>query len=81
MTTADVQFFAITVGILAGIFLNSRALGRMEDRMNARFRAIETRFNALEARIDRILAELGTFHSIQGEHKAKIDALARKQGL
>ena len=81
MNSANIQFFAILIGILAGIFFNNRALERMEDRIDARFSAIEGRFNALDSRIDRIFNELGTFHSIQGEHKAKIEALERKQGL
>ncbi len=115
-TTA--QFITIIVGILAGIFLNNRALDRLEDRMEAKFAKAEernearlskleernearlakleernearltkledrmnTRFNSLDGRIDRIFGELGTFHSIQGEHKSKIDILERKQGL
>ncbi len=49
--------------------------------MNARFSSIKGRFDALDSRIDRIFNELRTFHAVQGEHKAKIEALERKQGL
>ena len=59
MNSANVQFAAIILGILAGIFLSNRAVERLEDRMNSRF-------NALDARMDRIFSEFGTFPSIQG---------------
>ena len=101
MNSANVQFAVIIVGILAGIFLNNRAVERLEDRLsksedrtNTRFSALEakmdtrfsaleakmdSRFNAMDARIDRIFSEFSTFHSIQGEHKAKIDALEKER--
>ena len=93
MPHTDILGFGITILILLiGTFLSRSdiaslrnetrsQLDSMRSEMNSRFSALDSRFNALDARIDRIFNELGTFHSIQGEHKAKIEALERKQGL
>ncbi len=79
MNSANVQFGVIIVGILAGIFLNNRAVERLEDRISKSEDRINSRFNALDARTDRIFSEFGTFHSIQGEHKAKLEELEKKR--
>ncbi len=92
----DVLGFGLTILLLLiGIFLgradiaalrgemnNLRGeMNNLRGEMNNLRGEMNSRFNALDARIDRIFTELGTFHSIQGEHKAKIEALERKQGL
>ncbi len=82
MHNTDVLGFGITILVLIiGTFLNRNDVaslrGELRGEMNALRGEMNSRFNALDARIDRIFSEFGTFHSIQGEHKAKIDALEK----
>ena len=49
------------------------------NEVNNRFNEVSNRFNNIDARIDRIHQDFGTFHSVQGEHKAKIDVLERRR--
>ncbi len=89
MPHTDILGFGITILILlTGIFLGRAdtsalrgEINNLRGEINNLRGEMNARFNAMDARIDRIFGELGTFHSIQGEHKAKIDALERKQGV
>ena len=86
MSHDNVQFVLILLSIFAGILFNNRGLDKLEARLAAlqvemgnRFNEVSNRFNSVDARIDRIHQDFGTFHSVQGEHKAKIDALERRE--
>ena len=82
MPHTDILGFGITILILLiGIFLGRADISALRAEITNLRGEMNSRFNAMDARIDRIFGEFGTFHSIQGEHKAKIDALERKQGL
>ncbi len=95
MSHDNVQFVLILLSIFVGILFNNRGLDKLEARLaalqvemnnrfnevNNRFNEVNNRFSSVDARIDRIHQDFGTFHSVQGEHKAKIDALERRSAV
>ena len=84
MHNTEALGFGITILVLlVGIFLSRSDITSLRNEVRGEISSLRgemnTRFNALDARIDRIFSELGTFHSIQGEHKAKIEALEKNR--
>jgi hypothetical protein len=66
---------AITIGvpvlaILFGVLVNQQGLKDLRIEINARF-------NAMDARIDRIHNDFAQFHHTQGQHDSRLDALER----
>ena len=56
----------LTIGIpvfviLFGILLNQRAVDKLEARMDARFNAVDGRFEGVNARLDRMQSDLAHF--------------------
>lgn len=68
---------ALTVGIpvlaiLFGILLNQRGLDKLESRLDGGI-------NGLEARLDRMQADLSMFFRTLGQHDADIDHLKKNR--
>jgi hypothetical protein len=75
---------ALTVGIpvfviLFGILFNQRGLDKLEARMNVLESRIDGRMHGIEARLDRMQADLSMFYRILGEHGADIDHLKKNR--
>ena len=75
---------AVTIGvpvlaILFAALINRAGLHRLEDHRNKRWNSMEARFEAcltaMEARFDAFYRDFHVFHSILGEHRAKLDRL------
>jgi len=61
------------VAILFGILFNQGAVDKLETR-------IDGRFNAVDARLDRMQADLSQFYRTLGQHDADIVNLKEKKG-
>jgi len=75
---------ALTIGIpvfviLFGILFNQRGLDKLEARIDGRINGLEGWFNGIEARLDRMQADLSMFYRILGEHGADIDHLKKNR--
>jgi hypothetical protein len=60
-----------TVMVLLGIFLNQRSFDRLESSLGSRM-------DRVEARLDRLEADLREFFRTLGQHEAKIENLERR---
>jgi len=60
-----------TVMVLVGIFLNQRSFDRLESSLGGRM-------DRLEARLDRIEADLREFYRTLGQHDARLDNLEKR---
>jgi len=60
-----------TVMVLVGIFLNQRSFDRLESSLGGRM-------DRLEARLDRIEADLREFFRTLGQHDARLDNLEKR---
>jgi hypothetical protein len=60
-----------TVMVLVGIFLNQRSFDRLESNLGGRM-------DRLEARLDRIEADLREFYRTLGQHDARLDNLEKR---
>jgi hypothetical protein len=57
--------------VLVGIFLNQRSFDRLESSLGGRM-------DRLEARLDRIEADLREFYRTLGQHDARLDNLEKR---
>jgi hypothetical protein len=71
----NVQLYIVvglpTITVLVGIFLNQRSIDRLE-------RSLGSRIDRLEARLDRIVADLREFYRTLGQHDARLDNLEKR---
>jgi hypothetical protein len=59
-----------TVMVLVGIFINQRSFDRLENSLGGRM-------DRLEARLDRIAADLREFYRTLGQHDARLDNMEK----
>ena len=80
--TVGVPLIAILAGIL---FARSdvkdlrKNMQRLEDKMDARFAEVNARINRIEAELSKIDDHLIQFHAITGKLDGRLDALERQQ--
>ena len=65
--------------VLLGIFLNQRAIDRLENSLGSRIDRLEARMDKFEARLDRLEADLREFYRTLGQHDARIDGLEKRR--
>ena len=53
-------------------------IAQLRADMNLGFARVDSRFNAMDARIDRIHEDFGVFHHTLGQHDARLDALEKE---
>ena len=71
----NVQLYIVvglpTLTVLVGMFINQRSFDRLESQVGSRM-------DRLEARLDRIKADLREFYRTLGQHDARLDNLEKR---
>jgi hypothetical protein len=66
------------IAILAGIFFSRSDTKELRAEMNARFNAVDARFNKVEDHLGRIDADLRQFYHLTGKLEARMDSLEKR---